>query len=374
MGIENIMFLALGFLVAGLLAIAIVPAIVRRAVRLTRRRIEAATPMTLSEFRADKDKLRAEFAIATRRAELQRERLREKVAAQAVSLDTMRSELSALRTERDEQFDAIRARQNHIDELKRHIEDLQAENRELVERLREAERAYPAFSVGAELDSGVDLETRFDPETLSGHYERDVEDLLMALGIERQRADLHRGQVRVLVERLDAALASDGYETDPVRSDEPIPSRAPVLRPANNALDLALAHIESAENRLNALLGIAARPEEAEDSPAGDPLLEEDLSEVRERVEDIQRAIRDDYGTERFDPDALRGDLEIVASDISAIVYAADAEDANISLFDRISRFAGDTFSPAEAEAPTSIGAISARIDALRDRQARQTP
>ncbi|MBI4045656.1 MAG: hypothetical protein HY371_02455, partial [Devosia nanyangense] len=57
MGIENIMYFALGLLIAALLALAIMPAIWKRAVRLTKRRIEAATPMSMAEFRADKDQL-----------------------------------------------------------------------------------------------------------------------------------------------------------------------------------------------------------------------------------------------------------------------------------------------------------------------------
>jgi hypothetical protein len=61
--IENMMYFALGLLVAGLIALIIMPAVWKRAVRLTKRRIEAATPITLSEFRADKDQLRAEFAL-----------------------------------------------------------------------------------------------------------------------------------------------------------------------------------------------------------------------------------------------------------------------------------------------------------------------
>jgi hypothetical protein len=68
--IENMMYFALGLLVAGLIALIIMPAVWKRAVRLTKRRIEAATPITLSEFRADKDQLRAEFALSTRRLEM----------------------------------------------------------------------------------------------------------------------------------------------------------------------------------------------------------------------------------------------------------------------------------------------------------------
>src|SRR5690349_17942790 len=80
--IENIMYFALGLLVAGLLALVIMPAVWRRAVRLTKRRIEAATPITMAEFRADKDQLRAEFALSTRRLEMNVETLRKRLAEQ----------------------------------------------------------------------------------------------------------------------------------------------------------------------------------------------------------------------------------------------------------------------------------------------------
>jgi hypothetical protein len=59
MNIESMMYFALGALAAALVTLLIMPAIWRRAVRLTKKRIEAATPITLAEFRADKDQLRA---------------------------------------------------------------------------------------------------------------------------------------------------------------------------------------------------------------------------------------------------------------------------------------------------------------------------
>ena len=64
MSIESMMYFALGALAAGLVMLLIMPAIWRRAVRLTKKRIEAATPITLAEFRADKDQLRAQFALS----------------------------------------------------------------------------------------------------------------------------------------------------------------------------------------------------------------------------------------------------------------------------------------------------------------------
>ena len=68
--IEPIMFFGLGFLAASLLGLIIVPFVHGRAVRLTVRRLEAATPLSMAEIQADKDQLRAEFAMSTRRLEM----------------------------------------------------------------------------------------------------------------------------------------------------------------------------------------------------------------------------------------------------------------------------------------------------------------
>ncbi len=68
--IQSILFFALGFLCAGFLALMVAPAVWRRAVRLTRRRIEASVPLSLGEIQADKDRIRAEFAMSIRRLEM----------------------------------------------------------------------------------------------------------------------------------------------------------------------------------------------------------------------------------------------------------------------------------------------------------------
>ena len=59
--IEAIMFSALGFLAASLIALVLLSAVWHRAVRLTTRRIEGAIPVSMAEIQADKDQLRAEF-------------------------------------------------------------------------------------------------------------------------------------------------------------------------------------------------------------------------------------------------------------------------------------------------------------------------
>jgi hypothetical protein len=76
MVIECIMFFCGGFLMAGLLALMLLSAIHRRAVRLTVRRHENSIPVSIVEMRSEKDCLRAEFAVAINRLERIAEQLK----------------------------------------------------------------------------------------------------------------------------------------------------------------------------------------------------------------------------------------------------------------------------------------------------------
>ena len=51
--IEPIMFFGIGFLVAALFGLVIIPLVHGRAVRLTMRRLEAATPLSMAEIQAE---------------------------------------------------------------------------------------------------------------------------------------------------------------------------------------------------------------------------------------------------------------------------------------------------------------------------------
>jgi chromosome segregation ATPase len=80
--VESIMYFGAGFLVAGVLALALISFVHRRAVRLTLRRVEDAVPVSLAEIQADKDKLRAQFAMSARRLETTVEQLKAKATNQ----------------------------------------------------------------------------------------------------------------------------------------------------------------------------------------------------------------------------------------------------------------------------------------------------
>ena len=99
MVLEAILYFILGFLSAALLALMISPAIWNRAVVITKRKIESTVPLTLNELQADKDQLRAEFAMSTRRLEMSVDKLKEKASAQLIEINRRRDEVNRLNTE-----------------------------------------------------------------------------------------------------------------------------------------------------------------------------------------------------------------------------------------------------------------------------------
>src|SRR5271166_6258495 len=97
--IEPIMFVGIGFLVAGLLVIGVIPLVHARAERLTTRRLEALTPLSMAEIQADKDQLRAEFAMSTRRLEMSVEQLKAKTTSQLTEIGKKSDAIGRLKLE-----------------------------------------------------------------------------------------------------------------------------------------------------------------------------------------------------------------------------------------------------------------------------------
>jgi hypothetical protein len=101
--IEPIMYFGIGFLFAALIGLVVIPLIHARAVRLTIRRLEDSIPQSMAEIQADKDLLRAEFAVSTRRLEMSIEQLNNKTASQLAELGKKGDAINRLKIERDAQ-------------------------------------------------------------------------------------------------------------------------------------------------------------------------------------------------------------------------------------------------------------------------------
>ncbi|KIZ44958.1 MULTISPECIES: hypothetical protein [Rhodopseudomonas] len=105
--IEPIMYLAIGFLISMLCWLMVVPLVHNRAVRLTTKRLEAATPLSMAEIQADKDQLRAEFAMSARRLEMSVDKLKNKTTSQFAELGKKSDAINRLKLELEEKNAAI---------------------------------------------------------------------------------------------------------------------------------------------------------------------------------------------------------------------------------------------------------------------------
>ncbi len=136
--IEQGIYFALGCIVTALAAIGFTPLLWRRAMRLTRRRLELQVPLSMQEILAERDQLRAAFAV---------ERLRAEQAMEDVRRDKGRdmAELGRRTTQAVTFADQVNAL--------RRLE--QAQDKEIQTLLREnAELAAEAGTVRVALDDG----------------------------------------------------------------------------------------------------------------------------------------------------------------------------------------------------------------------------
>ncbi|WP_294539086.1 hypothetical protein [uncultured Rhodoblastus sp.] len=84
--VEQIVYFTLGFVLCGLIGLAFLPLVSRRARRLTLTRIEARLPLTFAEIEAERDLLRAGFAVEKRALEIAAEQAKAERAADSAEL------------------------------------------------------------------------------------------------------------------------------------------------------------------------------------------------------------------------------------------------------------------------------------------------
>ena len=139
--VESAMYLAIGFLVAMLLGLTILPLVHNRAVRLTTRRLEAATPLSMAEIQADKDQLRAEFAMSARRLEMSVDQLKHKTTSQLAELGKKTDAINRMKLELGEKNATIFALEAREKAVKEQLRATEEEFAAKTETLRQAEKA-----------------------------------------------------------------------------------------------------------------------------------------------------------------------------------------------------------------------------------------
>ena len=117
--IESLMLCGIGLLAGCLFTLLFMSAIHRRAVRLTRQQLANETPLTAKEIQAEKDQLRAQFAMSVRKLEISMEEMRVKAVDRSV--DKQHAEIGRLQVELDKKAAMVLALRAHKEVRRRTV-------------------------------------------------------------------------------------------------------------------------------------------------------------------------------------------------------------------------------------------------------------
>ena len=213
---EIIMTFALGFLIASLIAVALAAPLWRRAVQLTSKRLRASSPVSIEDFNADKDLIRAEFAMAARKLELSVEKLHNKAETRLGELDKREREVASLRDEMQQQVDLVADQQSEIEELKKHLEATEGaltrreqEYGDLQERLADAHAVVSRQANAIREANSLVEGQKSEINTISSELESKTEDVAGKTAENAQKAGEIELKTAAIAER-DEQLARCG--------------------------------------------------------------------------------------------------------------------------------------------------------------------
>lgn len=342
------MFFALGALTAGLLVLLIGPAVWRRAVRLTRRAVEATTPMSLAEVHAARDQLRAEYAVETRRLELARSALSDKVVRQQVEISDGRESTKTLTLDRDEKLKLIAeaaGRETTLrEELRRKEDDLARVSTRMRETEHDLKRRSQQFielskKLGSDADSAVKSDhasgefpdlARMENE-IATQKARHTADAAKILALESELSQLRRKYAA-----LEEARA--GMTTAPVAPRSSSASNGVVQKLEGLVIDLEGQNVEAKAEITRLSLQLESMRGSNGDNMEGalvsleaeNTALAEELNRIaveRGRVESQLKRMMEADGHENF---RLREEITQLAAQVAAMTATSEGDGSKI--------------------------------------------
>jgi hypothetical protein len=140
--LHSMMLVLLGVLLATLVVIIVAPAYRRRVMRLTSERIRQAVPLTEAEIRADKDRLRAQYAIRVHKLEALSEQQIFSAARQRIEMNRRDARIADLESD----IEKVRA------SLEEHVNARRVLEHTVTDRLPRLEQQ---LEIGARADRGA---------------------------------------------------------------------------------------------------------------------------------------------------------------------------------------------------------------------------
>jgi chromosome segregation ATPase len=372
--IELMMFFGIGFITAGLLGLALIPLVHNRAVRLTMKRLEAATPLSMAEIQADKDQLRAEFAMSTRRLELSVEQMKAKTTSQLAELGKKTDAINRLKVELGEKTAAIFSLEAREKSLKDQLGATESEHSVKIGALREAERMLQdkqaeLAKLGSDLgerSAAADsqrveltaLRAQVDAlkDRVSGH-EREANEIGDRLSRERKDAAAasaelqeERGRVEKLSDRvsqLERQLMAQTTEAEVLgRRVQEVETRMAdqVKVLSEREIEIARLREKIAEGQKietdlrTELSGAAGRSKAASEGLIKEKALMEDQlnqakadrTKLQHEIASMKREAEQTWAAERVENALLRERINDIAAEIARLTVALEGSDSPI--------------------------------------------
>jgi chromosome segregation ATPase len=289
--IEPIMFIGIGFLLASLLVIGAIPMVHARAVRLTQRRLEALTPISMAEIHADKDQLRAEFAMSTRRLEMSVDQMKAKTSSQLAEIGKKSEAVGRLKLELGEKAAELLGVEAKLNSVTEELDSVKFELSEKNNVLQRTERAL-AESASELGKSASELSARVvkvDSQTI------ELATLQAQSQVLKSQIESYEQEVRSLQSRLDAQT-STASTTSAALTEERIKTETYTARIREFEKQLVVQTTESeiSGRRVQELLGrLDGHERDAAEHQASSELLRSKLAIAAE----IETGIRAELST-----------------------------------------------------------------------------
>ena len=420
--IEPVMYFGIGFLVAGLIGLVLLPLVHNRAVRLTMRKLEAATPLSMAEIQADKDQLRAEFAMSTRRLEMSVEQLKSKSTNQLAELGKKSDAINRLKIELGDKTATIFALEARDKALRDQVRATEEEFAVKTSAMLEAQHALPEKKVElarlmSELDERsstadaqkieiVSLKTQVealkDRLTVAGNELKVVEDRRDTERVELKAATQElaeeRGKVENLgrrVSELEQALVAQTTEAEILgRRAQNLENRlAEQMRLLNESefelrqLRGELDHARNLETDLRtAIAELDGRTSSANQKLKSEnaqlqgelDYTKQDRDRIAAELANLKHEAEQNWANERVENALLRERINDVAAEVARLASALEGPNSSIEaiLAAEAARDRANTVAPVTVHRggelqPEAAGSLADRIRAL---QAQSSP
>jgi hypothetical protein len=365
--IEAVMLVLLGFCIAALVVFLAAPVYARRTARLATDALRRSMPLTESEIRADKDRLRAEFAITIHRLETKAEQSALAAARHMVDLNrrdatisTLEGEVERMHTFLDEHENARRVLEQTITERLPRVEHRLSEakkllfqrDRELAHLTDSSNKQAQALEEAKQINAQQRDEIHRLNATLATRAARNRDALVdprfdgeVALRAEIESLRSKTRDQSELISRLQGVMTAQGV------TEDRLPSKSAVDHPTSSPVEEEIKRLRhdlaEAERTLRSVRGAA------EAGQAGQSQMEVELRKLK--------SINQDQNAELANLKASLSVFQSAADDDKAIVESKIALKARLSALQ------------AKAdEQVNTIQTLRAEIAAVNEKLARQ--